>query len=77
MSARKCPHRSKFQEEDGQIPPELLQKFDAESQQIRKERAASGIEDPVWDRRACPIVNWFEVGFTCFKNTWVVSRVHN
>ena len=30
--------RSKFQEEDGKIPPELLQKFDAESQQIQKER---------------------------------------
>ena len=47
--------RSNFQEEDGRIPPELRQKFDAESQLIQKQRAASGIEDPVWDRRTCPI----------------------
>eukprot|EP00435_Cladocopium_sp_Y103_P073690 s7_g44.t1 len=41
---------SEEQEEDGQIPIELLQKFDAESEEIQKERAASGIEDPRWDR---------------------------
>lgn len=52
-----CPptvHSSNFQEEDGKIPPELLQKFEAEEialRELQKERAASGIEDPRWDRR--------------------------